>query len=511
MRILISCIFALCVASIFAEPVAIGTKSEIQTARRVVEDLVQSETSADELLTMAKESTKGAERYWLYANAFILQAKEGKYAEATETIKSLRENVTGIPDTERVGLIGRNAGKELSKVPELEAIHKEAKMRIVAQKLAVRLKQDICKNPKDDALKQSLADALAVCGDWDAALKAYAETKLASATVAKLELANKKSAKIAAFWWDYKPCRTLSAAQAFKVHAAGMYTELIKTDVLSALEKILAEKRIAQLSMMAEVSATEDEQAPAVRNTAATVIKLYNPDKLLHRWTFNNTCMDDVGGIVANFCGNPKLDEHQATIFGGRVRENNIFLGHNLIPSDGSPVTIELWATQNKAENWARIFAYGDFGHHSLDVAWTVEDDLNRSFVHLTDGCEYQGNGLAPFELGKEYHIAIVFKARSKSDVGVNDELWDLTIYKQDAQTGRTIKKIKIPLERGFSLNGFNSGWAHLGLTYLRRREAAASASYNEVRIWNRALDENELTQNAIKFHKAGETIKINK
>ena len=86
-----------CFAAIvaFAEPVAIGTKSEIQAARGLIEDLVQSGTSADELLTMAADSTKGAERFWLYWNAFILRAKDGKFAEATEIIKSLRANVTG--------------------------------------------------------------------------------------------------------------------------------------------------------------------------------------------------------------------------------------------------------------------------------------------------------------------------------------------------------------------------------------------------------------------------------
>ena len=36
----------------------------------------------------------------------------------------------------------------------------------------------------------------------------------------------------------------------------------------------------------------------------------------------------------------------------------------------------------------------------------------------------------------------------------------------------------------------------------------ARRASYNEVRIWSPALDEDELTQNAINFHKAGETSK---
>ena len=40
----------------------------------------------------------------------------------------------------------------------------------------------------------------------------------------------------------------------------------------------------------------------------------------------------------------------------------------------------------------------------------------------------------------------------------------------------------------------------------LSRRGASASASYNEVRVWNRALSEGELMMNAIRFRRMGET-----
>ena len=45
---------------VFADPVAIGTKSEVQAARGLIEDLVQSGTSADELVLMANDSTSCA-------------------------------------------------------------------------------------------------------------------------------------------------------------------------------------------------------------------------------------------------------------------------------------------------------------------------------------------------------------------------------------------------------------------------------------------------------------------
>ena len=250
MRILISCIFALCVASIFAEPVAIGTKSEILSAKGLIEDLVRSGTGAEELLSLAKESAKGAERYWLYANAFILQAKDGKFDEATETVKELRSSVTGIPDVELESLIELNAEKGLAEVSELSSILRETKMRIAAQKLAIQLKQKVRKNPKADGLKVSLAEALAVSGEWDAALKMFSETKDGIATIAKAELDGKSTAKIAAFWWDYKPCRALSATTAFKAHAVEMYVKLLDSGTLSSLEKKLAENRVEQIDSL---------------------------------------------------------------------------------------------------------------------------------------------------------------------------------------------------------------------------------------------------------------------
>ena len=486
----------------FAEPIAIGTKSEIQAARGLIEDLVQSGTGADELLTMAADSTKGAERYWLYANAFILQAKEGKYAEATETVKSLRANVTGIPDAELAGLIGRNAGKGLSEAPELEAILKETKVRIAAQKLAVQLKQNIRKNPKDDSLKESLADTMAVCGDWDAALKAYAETKLASASTAKAELARKTSAKVAAFWWDYKPCRALSATTAFKAHAVEIYTELTKDGALSALEKTLAEKRIVQFSEM--VKAGEEKggvsekpqikklSADVKKNELAELKKICNTKGLVHCWRFNGNLGDCVCNEEAKIVGDVEIDQHQVNIE-GTVKPSYIELGPNLIPTDGSPVTLEIWASSRGPEDDARIFGFGRcFGLHCAMKWWNTPQFYvaGRAGVAPRDG-------LGSFDLNTEYHICVVFIPSGNQD-------WTMKAYRQDANTGKTLFACQ-RIHPGWSLMGFPMETFHLGLN------SRAPTSYNEVRIWNRALDEKELTQNAIRFHKAGETMKPNK
>ena len=503
MRILIGGIFVLAVATVFADPVAIGTKSEVQAARGLIEDLVQSETSADELLTMANESTKGAERFWLYWNAFILRAKDGKFAEATDIIKSLRANVTGVPDADIVSLIERNARKGLTESAELAAILKESKIRVAAQKLVAQLKKDVQKNPKDDGLKVTLAEALAVGGDWDAALKTYAETKLASATVAKLELANKKSAKIAAFWWDYKPCQALLATTAFKAHAVEIYTELTKDGGLSALEKALAEKRISQISEVAVVDKSEtpvfeELQAKKEDDQYVALKEVCNIKGLLHCWRFNGDLKDCVGGGLAILNGNAVLENRQVNFRSGF---NNIDLGSGYFSGDCSAATIEIWV---KAQSFpsSRIFVIGKNKGNRVSSSWSFGRDDSLGVVKDGKTIAKLSPAFGPFIPDVEYHLSLVMSKHSSGS-------WDFVAYCKDCKTGTTLAKrnMTVPNTWNFDVGEPNNFW--LGRSYYD--DATPDASYNEVRIWNRALDEKELTQNAIRFHKAGETMKPNK
>ena len=251
-------VLAMMIGGVFAEPVPVGTKGEVQKAKGLIDDLVASGVDAEKLVSMAAETEKGPERFWLYSNAFILQAKEGKFAEAAETLKTLQQNVTDIPEVNIANLIERNVGKKVAEAPELAAMLKESKARLAAQRLVSKLKKDSRKNPKDAALKASLGEALAVCGDWKAALKAFAESQGTVSGIAKAELEAKRTMKIAAFWWDYQTCRELSSSKAFKTHAVGIYTELLKDDQLSVIEKTLAESRIAQLSEVETANEKED-------------------------------------------------------------------------------------------------------------------------------------------------------------------------------------------------------------------------------------------------------------
>lgn len=281
-------VFALMIGSVFARPVPVGTKSEVQKARGLIDDLVESGVGAEKLVSMAAETEKGPERFWLYANAFILQSKEGKYAEAVTTLRALRENVTGIPEVNFVNLIEKNIGRKASDFPELTALLKESRVRLGAQKLVVRLRQDILKSPKNDLLKVQLGEALAVAGDWDAALKTFAEVKGEVADVARAERTKNLSSKTAAFWWDYRPCRELALTAAFREHSAGIYRELLDAGKLSPIKKTLAENRIAQVSAVAKsgdvtecVSKKGSEQMPQRERLASKPVTTPSPSSVV--------------------------------------------------------------------------------------------------------------------------------------------------------------------------------------------------------------------------------------
>ena len=216
---------------------------------------------------------------------------------------------------------------------------------------------------------------------------------------------------------------------------------------------------------------------------------------------------DEAGGGEAQCYGNARIEEQQVSIFGGPGGESgsSVVLGSNLIPNEGSSVTIELWATQHNVEWYSRIFHFGDANVSTIFMTWSRKTDINKCQIGVWDSVNRYGVvgvpenfGFAPFDLETEYHIAMVLERCS-------EQSWKMKVYKQDAKTGETVKKVSLGAQEGWTLKGFESPQCYLGRA---TREPAANASYNEVRIWSRALDEDELTQNAINFHKAGETSK---
>lgn len=209
-------------------------------------------------------------------------------------------------------------------------------------------------------------------------------------------------------------------------------------------------------------------------------------ETLVHRWSFNGDLQDSVGGGSATAVGNVTFADGCARLSGGTFGTSYLNLGKDVLPKNGKAVTLEIWATQRAIQDWSRIFDFGKGNANAnyITMTWTKGSDLQTDMIRIFNGAASQSNYLAPYELGKEYHIAFVLEPISTGG-------WLATAYKQDAVTGVTEARHSFT-NANWSLTGQDLDTCYLG----HSRQSAnhdAAADYNEVRVWNRALTESEL------------------
>ena len=85
--------------------------------------------------------------------------------------------------------------------------------------------------------------------------------------------------------------------------------------------------------------------------------------KLAHRWSFTGNLNDSVGtahetienGTTSNT--NPVTQNPTSVTLAGGAKADSqwVKLGSNLLPARNTPCTIEVWATYNQIQNYARI------------------------------------------------------------------------------------------------------------------------------------------------------------
>lgn len=213
---------------------------------------------------------------------------------------------------------------------------------------------------------------------------------------------------------------------------------------------------------------------------------------LVHRWSFNGDLLDTVGGQNATRHGSAMPTFNTAntaiTCAGGSKGRSWIDLGSNILPRDNTPVTLEIWATQNSVQNWGRVFDIGNSESDYILIAWTSGTTLNKEAMCIKKvGGDISGY-LAPFTLGTEFHISVVFLPKA-------DGSWAVTFRKKDATTGSTLGEYTMNISSGWSLavQGQNNCW----LAHSQYNDNDAAATYNEVRVWNAALSDAQLTDNA--------------
>jgi len=220
--------------------------------------------------------------------------------------------------------------------------------------------------------------------------------------------------------------------------------------------------------------------------TYVQFVEASDADALLHRWSFNGSLRDSVGTKTAVAVGNVTIGARECVLAGGTRGSSYVDLGAGVMPADGSDATIEIWATQNKVGYWSRVFDFGKDSSSCVFLAWTQNSNIERDDFCIKGGSKDYA-GLAPFTLGKEFHISVVFTKGQKT--------WHVKVAKRDAVTGEKLAEIQFDTFENWSLPVVGKGNFWLGHSQFGDEDA--SASYNEVRIWGRALSDLELNRSA--------------
>ena len=212
---------------------------------------------------------------------------------------------------------------------------------------------------------------------------------------------------------------------------------------------------------------------------------------LAHRWSFNGNLTDSVGSSNATVAdvgaNNTTLSASSITLTGGsRTASDYVSLGSGLLPKDGTPVTIEFWATQVAFQSWARIFDVGASSAENLFMAWG-QTTVSTDRVEWKDGTTTtKDNTVAPYTTGTKYHIAMVIEPGAGA-AGATRVTW----YAAPASAG-SLGAAKGTFDTSNTLGSFTDTNFWLGRSEYSS-DAVANASYDEVRIWNRSFTASEL------------------
>ena len=208
---------------------------------------------------------------------------------------------------------------------------------------------------------------------------------------------------------------------------------------------------------------------------------------LAHRWSFNGNLNDSVGGSTATKIGSAvTVADGKAKLTGSGNGAGSLNLGQNLLNTDAA--TIEIWASQTAARNWARVFDYGVDNTHYFCLTWSQGGDAERDRAGCKNTTEVAvDNTMAPYKLGRQFHISATFE---KQGDGTTFVRW----MRRDAATGALQKSGTMTVPNG--IQSISNPVLYLGHSFYTS-DSDACAEYDEVRIWNGVLSDAQLSANA--------------
>lgn len=220
--------------------------------------------------------------------------------------------------------------------------------------------------------------------------------------------------------------------------------------------------------------------------------------QLAHRWSFNENYVDSVAGPgydatpSSNALDKITLSSTDVRLEGGARGTSAILLPGNLLPNANAPVTIELWAKTHMTNTWSRILDFGATTDNYLAMTWTQALAINTDRVTVkwsASGQTASDNSMAPYMLNQEYHIALVV-----TPYGGTNNATLIQWVRHNLTTG---EKKRGSMSTPWTLELLNETYMYLGRS-LYTDNYDAAATYNEVRIWNSALSEWQLDENAV-------------
>jgi fibronectin-binding autotransporter adhesin len=215
--------------------------------------------------------------------------------------------------------------------------------------------------------------------------------------------------------------------------------------------------------------------------------------KAAHRWSFTGNLNDSVGTSHATVqngtTSNTNVVTQNATsvtLAGGAKADSQwVKLGSNLLPARNTPCTIEVWATMNAIQNYSRIFDFHNSTTENLYMSWSVGTGAQTDRVQWVDPAGFLTDNTNNYAVGTKYHV--VMTVEPAATPGSSVVKW----YSAPAYDG--VSYLELGPARGTvtvanSLAFLNDAIDALGFSPWN--DNTASATYDEVRIWDGAMRE---------------------
>lgn len=470
---------------------AMPAKQDLSKARTVVQELMEpvmkeyrakTKTAvevADASVGYAKMSKDEAVRFLFLRGAINYYVIGEDYKKASDTIEELKKNIKDLPPSEIVALLKRaHRQGTLQKSPRLESVFQLAQAQMQAEDDIKKIRESL-QTVSSAVLYRQYAEALAVCGKWNAALSEFGKCGGEIAKIANADLSGRGDPlALGDFWWSYKS--NLNGGEiVFRERAADFYRKAIASGKIDGLKKTLVEQRLASLALpdvdnsgAANTGITESVNGqpstakPATAKVRSRGAVAKNSSVLIHRWSFTEGLEDSIGGVRVVKSDNSKVENGHVMLQSG----SPMIFDTGAVPL--APFTVQAWVSAtdkglgSEDDYIFKIAPSSNNKDDSVFWTWTQRGKKWVSVIGAYESSKKVGHG--KMLVDGQMHLYTV--TAEKAGGGMT-----LKFYRDDTIFGelKAPKSWKKPPQ--LILGGF------------------VSPTYDEVRVYSRALTHAEI------------------